>query len=200
MAVLPVKTEGRCKLCQSPRRADMDALLEMRSLGLEDDAGARVNLDYVIERYAEWHDGAKLTKDNCTGHFKRHCQLVEPDVVDSLEAAERHLDNAALAIIERVLGPDRHEKTPTVDEMLELQRALYLVELEAKALAGAPLGLTHDHAFKAADTSTKRKQEEATSIVLRQLGAGIGQALLGAAVKPKELPEGDIIEGEIVGE
>lgn len=196
MAVLPVKTAPRCKLCQSARRVDMDALLEMRSKGESDESGARVNFEYVAARYGDWHEGEKLTRENVTGHWKNHCELVEADVVDSLQAAERRLGNAALEAIERILGPDRHEKTPSVDEMLELRRALYALELEAKALAGAPIGLTHDHASKDFDSSTKRKRNEEMAGALELLGAGIGRALLGGGQKQKELPEAEVIEGE----
>jgi len=198
VAVLPLKTAPKCKLCQSPRRPDMDALLEMRSLRKEDAAGNLVNFDYVAARYAEWHDGEKLTKENVSGHWKNHCELVEAETLDSLQAAEQQLGNAALEAVERILGPDRHTKTPSVDEMLELRRALYALELEAKALAGAPIGLTHDHASKDFDSSTKRKRNEEMAGALELLGAGIGRALLGGAAQPKQIEQGDVIEGELV--
>lgn len=202
MAVLPLKTAPKCKLCQSPRRPDMDALLEMRSLRKKDAAGNDVNFDYVAARYAEWHEGEKLTKENVSGHWKNHCELVEASVVDALGAAEQRLENAALEAVERILGPDRHTKTPTVDEMLELRRALYALELEAKAVAGAPIGLTHDHASKDFDSSTKRKRNEEMAGALELLGAGIGRALLGGGQQAKELPPADevvIEDGEVVG-
>lgn len=208
MAVLPLKTAPKCKLCQSPRRADMDALLEMRSLRKKDAAGNDVNFDYVAARYSEWHDGGKLTKENVSGHWKNHCELVEADVVDSLQAAERRLGNAALEAIERILGPDRHTRTPTVDEMLELRRALYALELETRALAGIPLGLTHDHASKDFDSSTKRKRNEEMAGALELLGAGIGRALLGGgSAKPAlpasagevVIPESEVEEAEVAG-
>lgn len=201
MAVVPIQSMPRCKLCQSPHRPVMDALLEMRSTAQEDKDGKRVNFEYVAERYASLHPGQKLTKENCTLHFKNHCE-VRPDeeTVDTGGVlAETHA--ARLEIFERVLGPDWRSVSPTADQILELQRALYVLELERRAASGENLGLTHDHALKGIDSSTKRKTSEAQSALLQGIGAGIARWAVEGAPERKELPEGDgVIEGEIIEE
>ena len=56
MGVAVVKTERRCKFCSHPRRADIDAELDLRSQlnGKPDENGVVHNLEYVLAKFAEW--------------------------------------------------------------------------------------------------------------------------------------------------
>ena len=199
MAVLAVKSAPRCKLCKSPRRAEMDALLEMRSNGQSDKAGNRVNFDYVARVYAEWHDGGKLTEENVKGHWKNHCEKVTPEEAGALQEAEAAVNEEKAAVFERVLGPDWRERAKTPDEYLEVLRELAFLELHEKAKSGAALGLTIDHALKGVDSSTRRKQEETTAAILRQLGAGMARGLIEQRETKQLNPAGEI-EGEVIEE
>lgn len=206
MAVLQIKTEARCKICSHPRRADIEVLLEHRSNResideqgiVVTDGGTKVTADYVLAKLKEW-DLKNPTRDNIVLHWKKHCSLID-------EAQAMHLDElqASVAaekqkIFVRILGQDRRNKTPTVDEVLEVNRAIYIYEQEERARLGLPSGLTHDHFHKGADTTTKRKQEDAMSAFLGSLGEGLGKALVQGP-QQKELPAGEEVVVEEVEE
>ncbi len=206
MPVLAIKNEQRCKLCKTPHRPLLDALLEMRSNGENDEAGQRVNFDYVAARYAELHTDAakpadrKLTEENVKGHWKNHCQKVAPEEAGKLAEVEAKVDEAKAAVFERVLGEGWEERDKSPDEYLAVLRELAFVELYEKVKAGAPLGLTIDHALKGVDSSTRRKQEETTAAVLRQLGAGIAGGLLQRREQEQLPPPEEVVveEAEVV--
>lgn len=202
MSVMKIKTEARCKICTHARRDEIDTLLEHRSLRHWIDSGGfpvdkdvegaiRVNREYIIARLKEW-DLANPTVDNIQNHWKKHCSLVDNAQAAHLDELQANVAKEKERIFIRILGPDRRSKTPTVDEVLEVNRAVYVFEQEERAKLGLPSGLTHDHFHKGADTTTKRKQEDAMSAFLGSLGQGLGKALVQGP-EQKALPEGEII-------
>ena len=130
MAVLQIASNQRCKLCKSPRRLEMDALLEMRSNGESDKAGNRVNFEYVAAQYAAWHADAakpadrKLTEENVKGHWKNHCEKVTPEEAGALAEAEAKTNEAKAAIFDRVLGEGWQDRPKSPDEYLEVLREI----------------------------------------------------------------------------
>ena len=203
MGVLAKAHEPRCKLCRSPHRAFFDHLLEQRSDGGHDKDGKRINFAYVQAVYAEKHDGAKLTEDNTRNHWGKHCERITDQEAVVLAEKEAASNNAKAAIFERVLGEGWRERKKTPDEYLEVLREIAFVELYDKAESGAPMGVSVDHALKGIDSSTRRKQEETTAALMRQLVAGVGMAVIDRATQAKQLSaadDEDIIEGEIVNE
>ena len=202
MAVLAKKNEPRCKLCRSAHREYFDHLLELRSDGKADKVGQRVNFVYVQAKYREKHDGQNLSIDNVQSHWKKHCERIVDDapILDAGKEAESDAEKAA--IFDRVLGPGWKEREKTPDEYLQVLREIAFVELHDKAVAGAQMGVSVDHALKAIDSTTRRKQEETTATLVKQLVTGIGQAVIAKASEPKQLnpADEDIIEGEIIEE
>ena len=204
MAVQPTANEPRCKICKSPHRPLLEHLLELRSRGLSDNDGKRVNFEYFLAVYVEKHNGETIRKESVQNHWKKHCEMLSDEEAVMKAEAEALTNEAKAAIFERVLGPDWRERKKTPDEYLEVLREIAFVELHDKLLVGAPSGVTVDHALKAIDSSTRRKQEETTATLIRQLATGIGMAVIEHKRQP-QLPspateDDGIIDGEIVNE
>jgi hypothetical protein len=199
VAVQPTANEPRCKICKSAHRPLLEHLLELRSLGKADSEGKRVNFEYFLAVYVEKHDGETIRKESVQNHWKKHCELLSDEEAVLKAEAEAMTNEAKAAIFDRVLGEGWRDRPKTADEYLEVLRELAFVELHDKVITGANTGVTVDHALKGIDSQTRRKSEETAAIVLRQLSAGIGRAVIEHAQK-KELPapnEEDIIDAEV---
>lgn len=170
MAVRQIKSNPRCKLCATQYRAEIDALLEMRSLGQETEQGERVTLDFVLSAAAAW-GVSNPTKDNVTGHFKNHCQMVDDDVVDLINAEQ----SQALALLE---AGDKVDPDVALDRIV----ALGMAEIEAKVKSGQKTGIPPDLVLKAIQVKTQRKSSEAQSTLLQALGQGIAAHMGGGGV------------------
>lgn len=182
MAVLAVKTELKCKLCKHPEREQIDLLLEMRSNGQKDAAGVRVNADYVIERLREMGvENPNL--DNLKIHWRKHCEVVKEETKETLTEQR---DQAVEELIARA-------KEMTLDELMEWVARQGVHEAMLRELLEGKSGVTLDHAMKAVDTITRRKQENGQRKFFEALGGGIARALTGGQ---KALPEGEVIEAE----
>lgn len=190
MPVLPIKTEPKCKLCKSADRAEIDALLEKRSRREQDPGGNQINEAYVLERLAEWGI-PNPTAENLKNHWKKHCQVISEGDALRGEEADAKRDAAAIAVFERVLGPEWETVTPTPEQILELQRALFPFQIRRDLEAGRPLGITWDQVRSGIDSSTRRRQEENTGKLIGALAGGIAQAL-------GSKPEQPAIEGAVV--
>lgn len=202
MAARVADTNLRCKLCAHPKRAEIDALLERRSR-------REMNLEQVLERLVEF--GVKNPNiDNIKGHLgqkgnKAHTVFVDDAEKAKDDAVDEALREQALAIFERVMGADWRERTPTPDQVLEIQRALYLHKLELELREGKLPDVTHDQVLKNIGEGTKRKHNEAQEELLKGLGSAAGAfatRMLGPApeviehepieeAEVKELPSGE---------
>lgn len=203
MPVLALKTELKCKLCAHSEREAIDALLEKRSKGETDENGERYNLARVLATFAEW-GVQNPTKENITGHFKNHCQVVtqaeyEASKVEAgLDAAQT--DERVRALVASIVGPDYFEspRLLTPDESLELVRALGTYELAERARKGEKLGVTVDQLLKSVDGATRRRSSDAANELMRGVGAALGgwaTREVEAAAERKELGP---VEHEIV--
>lgn len=182
MAVLAIKSEPRCKLCQSPERAAIDALLEQRSNGESDDQGNRINLAYVLRQFAAW-GVANPNEDNVKVHWRKHCQKNTSQVVAAAN------EQAAEAVIKILRG----EGDP-VDVNADLDKlwAVGMAELDARIARGERSGLTPDMLLKIAAEKSRRSHNETQDSLLHALVGGIGASLQQAA-SPRKLPEGEVV-------
>lgn len=190
MAVLPLKTEPKCKLCSHPNRGEIDALLEKRSNGESDDKGRRFNADYVLEILAGW--GVKNpTLENIKNHWQKHCEVVSATEAAEVENALSELNQEMLAILD--------ESDGTVDADLKALWKLGMKRLRGKILRGEDPGVTLDHQLKASAELTKRAHNESTRELLGTLGAGLAAAL-SQPPQPKQIEGAEIIDVELVEE
>jgi hypothetical protein len=177
MAVLPIKHEPKCKLCSHDRRPDIDAILELRSnLGV-DDGGNRVNLVYVLERFAEW-GVVNPTADNVKNHWRKHCQVINSE---AMEAAQ----SAALVELERM---DREGVHVDVNRDLDWMWGIGLAEIRGRVARGEKSGITPDMLMKVAAEKTRRQHNESQDELLKALTGGVAEAFTQLGRGPKALP------------
>lgn len=187
MPVQAVETQLRCKLCASPHREAIDALLEQRSKRQDDADGKRVNTDYVIERLKAL--GVKNPNaDNLKNHWAKHSRIISDADVQAGKQAQDE-------ILARPAG--------TVDEVLDRITELGVRDLEMRLLAakesGDLVGVTVDQLLKTQDIRNKRRKDEAAADLMRMQGAAIGAALADGWKPMEALPEADL-ELEVVDE
>lgn len=170
MAVIAIESQQRCKLCKHAERTAIDALLERRSKLESDGDGKRINLEYVLARFAEW-GVENPTGENVKNHWKKHCEVV------SEEEAEARVDAAADAIQQILADPDA-----PIDVEGSLRRiiALGMAELEQRVKSGLRTGVTIDHIMKASDALARRGQNEAQAELLKAIGGGVADVFAKA--------------------
>lgn len=187
MAVLAIKTEPKCKLCQHPERAAIDALIEQRANREKDADGNQINLEYVLARLIEW-GVVNPNEDNIKIHWRRHCQ--------------RQTDQAVVAAIDAQLGAAQKllegGEHADVDDTLRTILTLGRADLEARVARGERV-ITVDHMLKAVAELTRRDHNQAQQDLLGALTMGIGAAL-GPAKPVKELAGAEVVEVEAVEE
>lgn len=171
MAVVAIKTEPRCKLCVHPRRPEIDALLERRSRGDLDDAGNRINSDYVEKTLIEW--GVRNpNKANFTIHFGKHCEVLADEQAVERERELTELNQDMLVALD--------ESDGTIDGDLEAIRKVGMKRIRKLVVEGKDPGITNDHLLKAVAEQTKRSSNDAARSLLGQLAGGLVQAIAGA--------------------
>lgn len=185
--VVPIKTEPRCKLCSHSEREFIDKLLLRRSEREKDEKGHAINLEYVLDVFREI-GVVNPTEDNIKGHLKNHTRFELERVVEEQEKAR---------------GEVAKRKGPvSIDDFLDRIIQLGESDLEVRLEQTGKSGVTVDHALKAAQIKSQRRQDEATKQLLGGLGAAIGAAVVGKALenaKPQpELADVEIEEAEVV--
>jgi hypothetical protein len=198
MRVIALKTELRCKLCKHPDRAYIDELLSKRSQRLTDPVtGAQINLDYVLDALREL-GVSNPTEENVKNHWKKHCSLVDDAEAEAEERREGELQEEAVRIFERVLGPDWRDRSPGPDQVLELQRALWAHKLHLELRDGKLPDITQDQILKNVGEQSRRRQDEAARELLGSLTGAIGAAMVKTVLpKPEpvlELEPADYVE------
>lgn len=193
MAILATETARSCKLCRHARRPEIDALIEQRS-------NRTIKPDDFFAALTEM-GVENPTVDNVKNHLKKHCRIVDENVAEREAEVESALKDLALTMFTEILGGDWREHDVSPEVLIELQRRLYVHELELRIAAGLPTGITHDHVLKGIAEQTKRKQEDAVNELLRGVGRGVETALSSMAARPAlPAPAHADIEGEVVGE
>lgn len=173
MPVIASKTEGRCKLCQSPHRSRIDELLYKRSRREQDAHGQQVNEQYVIRQLREW-GVPNPTPDNLKVHWRKHCEVVASEELDVRQEAADAVTLAIRAGDQSVIvGPD---------EALDWIVTQGMAEARARVALDGKAGITVDQTLKAIDSQTKRRSNEAQRDALDALGRGLG-AVFGAVAR-----------------
>jgi hypothetical protein len=186
MAVLQLKSVGRCKICSSPHRRSIETLLEHRSHRRKDTAGKRITASYVMDKMAEF-GVVNPTVENITIHTSKHIKFV----ADSKELHK--LDSG------RRMAVKLREGVPPVDidENLRWMISVGRSEIEDRLIRGEKSGITTDHILKATDALTRRQHNEAQHELLGALVGGIGHAIGAVPAKPvNPVPDGIVLELE----
>lgn len=173
MAVIALKTEARCKLCQHPQRSDIDALLEKRSARAKDDNGVLVNGDYVLTQLKAW-GVENPTRENITTHWRKHCQRVAGAAGEVMDAEQAKALDELLAILDSDKYPD------TTEGKLQRLFDLGMAEVELRIRRGDRSGITLDQLRWVSAELGRRKGAEAQQDLLAALGAGLAQAEITA--------------------
>jgi len=184
VAVVPIKTELRCKICKSDFRTEIDTLLEQRSNRESDADGNRVNLQYVQEKMT-YFGVENPTLDNINAHWKKHCEVGSAEAVVSAQSAQ-------LDALETLLAGGEHAN---LDEALRTIVTLGVAGFREKVAKGMN-PITVDHVLKAAAELTRRSHNEAQHDLLTSLIGGIGQALTPGKT-PKQIESAEIIDYEM---
>lgn len=174
-------------------------------LGETDDAGRKITLDLIATQvFPVFAGGEKISTTALKRHRRSHTIRVEDGEKSEAEEAVAARQESALDLFDRILGEGWRESPPAPDRLLELQRALYVRDLEADVLAGRSIKLSHDQVLKSIAEATRRGADEARNELLRSLTAGIGAAFAGSIDGPEIAGEleasGEVVEGEIVEE
>lgn len=183
LVVRAIKSEPKCKLCRHPKRSDIDALLLMRSNREKDADGVTVNLDYCLAKFTEW-GVPNPNLDNVKLHWGKHCDVISKEADDAGQVAIGDLVDQ--------LTPEAIAAM-TVEEKLQWVANAGLASEMARIQVDGKSGITIDHVLRAFGELRQRRQEEATTQLMRELGGGIAAAL-GRAAEPKQLPEGEVVE------
>lgn len=174
MAVLQTVSNGRCKICQSPERHKIEAMLEHRHHRRKDLEGNRINSAYVIKRMAAWGI-QNPNEDNINTHQSKHMKFVEDNKKLSMVSNGRQTTAKLNAGAPHV----------DVDENLRWIISVGRSEIEERMIRGDKSGITTDHMLKATAELTRRQHNEAQHELLGALVGGIGHAI--GAVPQKEL-------------
>lgn len=189
MAVQAIKSEQKCKLCRHDRRAEIDVLLEQRSLRQKTEDGQVVNLAYVLEQLASF-GVANPTAENVKTHWKKHCRQISDAKAEEEQARRDEL-------IEKILSGEI--PYADIDESMRLMFTLGVEEIKERARRGERTGITIDHLDKFANTLTKRRHNEKTEEMMQALGGAVAMAI-GGARATGELPAAHPDEVDGAGE
>lgn len=185
--VRALKTEGKCKLCKHPKRAEIDALLLRRSNRERTEDGRNINLEFVLARLSEW-EVVNPNLDNVKLHWTKHCEVISAEVA----AAQKH----SLAEMVEQLTPDRIAQMTEAD-WVRWTAQVGLAQESARIQTDGTTSITMDHVLRAAAELRQRKSDETIGRLLGELGGGI-TAALSQAKEPKQIGEAEVIDQEPV--
>lgn len=188
MTVRAIKTEPKCKLCQHPKRAEIDGWIERRSNHEIDDSGNRINGEYVLRELKEL-GVVNPTIENVALHFRKHCEKVDSGTAAALEIAATEAASTVLAI----LRGDTEKRD--LDTDLDVLWAIGIAEIEARVARGERTGITPDLMMKIAAEKNRRAHNETQADLLGALVGGIGHALSGQA---RQLETGRFEKADII--
>lgn len=194
MAVVAVTldTQLRCKICASPARSAVDALIaRWKSRDVTKDELFAGMLELGIEN---------PTLDNVKGHTgtsakPKHVKFVDQDEAAADEkAAEELLEAVAAGVQERIASGGQVDADAVLDIIVQYGMA----ELEMKVMSGKAPGITIDQILKAVGEKTKRKHNAAQQELLGALTGGIGQVFEKALGPGPAAIEQGVVEAEVV--
>lgn len=199
MAVLASKSEPLCKICKHEKRAEIDAILELRSnLTRGDDLpngkkGPLLwNMEKVLAQLAEW-ELPNPTEENVKTHWRKHCTVVK---TEQIEAAQ----HAVLVKLDDLRAGGKHADP---DEVLRLIITIYTEELYEKLARGEKSGIPGDLMMKAQQELTRRAHSETQNELLTMFGQGMSEAFKAIQAGPRQAQieqADDVIDQEPVEE
>lgn len=181
MPVRQVKFDARCKICNSPARAEIEELIDRRVRGEKADDGSRITVKTIVEAMKTW-GFENPNDDNVKLHTKNHIEIVDTE-------AEAAIDEAIQTTIAML---NDGSSFADVDQSLRRLFTIGMAEMEAKITAGQKSGIGPDLLVKISDAITRRKQSDAQSELLRMVGGGIAAAIESRQVA--QITTGDEIE------
>jgi hypothetical protein len=193
----------RCKWCSHPQLGAANAIFERVST-------RQLSREAAVAELEALGFENPLAGDGWKKHWSSKGHYFYQTPVDAEKAAERAeaekeielaLRQEASSLLTDILGDDWREKgvSPTPEQILEVQRVLYVHELELRLAAGLPSGITHDQVLKGIGEATKRKQNEAQDQLLKAVAGGVGMVFekaLGGVAEQHELPAAVVILDE----
>lgn len=187
MSVIAIKTEPKCKLCRHEKRAEIDAILELRSnltRGPETEDGKKGELLWplsrVLEQLAEW-EVPNPTEENVKGHWRKHCQVTTSKAVaEAQEVSDEE--------IERILAGGAHAD---VDDSLRLVVSLWQAQVRQRAARGEAINISTQDMMKAAAELTRRQHNETQAELMSTFTQGLGLAL---GAQPKQIEGAEVVE------
>lgn len=186
-----VRTEPRCKICQSPHRAEIEDILYLRSSGQLMESGIRPTTEWITQN-AEALWGFKLNSNNLGTHFKGHFR---PGTPDAQALAQR---DTRTAVGQQIADTGIERVSP--EQFLES-----VIGIGMMTVRNDPTRVTVDHALKAVAELTKRKHDETTAKLMLALAGATGDAIgaTAAAIERIPTPDGaspsdEVVEAEVV--
>jgi hypothetical protein len=189
------KRETRCAICASPQADVVNGWLARRGERLP--GGETITLPYILENVVPAVLGRTLSETSARRHLRNHVEVLEGERAEEAAADEASDREAALDLFEWILGPDWQERPPSVDSLLELQRALYARTLADDVKAGRQVKLSHDQFIRGAAEATRRKADEATGLLLRGVASGLS-TVFAKALSDGSQPAGELESAAIV--
>jgi hypothetical protein len=189
-ALRPVSTERKCRICRSPKRAEVEALLSR--LGETDDVYGVLTLDRIAKTILPALDGGGPSS---ASGLKRHRRLHAEGASSPVEPAWAENDELQALIAEVGEMAAQHRVSPAA--LLNLQQRLYLLDLRRRLARGESVAVTADAAARAAAQLQKTEREAEEGEFLRVLAMGIEQSFrgkIGGAEPTCELIEGELVE------
>lgn len=187
MAVLPLKSEPKCKICSSPHRVELDDLLEIRSKRGDLD-GQRVNEAFVVEKMIGFGI-PNPNSDNIRVHWRKHCRVIEDEVVEQAQAA----------LVVRLQEMQENGVEVDINKDLDLMWAIGMTELQERIARGDRSGISPEMLLKIAAEKTRRSHNETQDKLMGVLAGGIAHAISGGKnviELPKHVQDAEIITVE----
>lgn len=179
MTVVATKTVKACTVCASPKRTEIDLLLEIRSKRGSLPNGQRVNGEYLYALLREWEVFGEQQdmsiEASLKNHWRKHVEVITEAGEKKKEVAADEAE--AMALLAR--DPESMNVEAYLHRIIQIDAA----ETEARIARGEKSGVTKDHALKAAQELSRRGANQATGELMKTLGGALAEAF-----RPKDTP------------
>ena len=202
----PLSSEPKCACCQSSKRSEVEALLARR--GQEDGKDRVITWPLLAGEYVPALLGRPSISISALKRHMKHVRVIEDgedEVGDEGEAEPDWMtDPDVVAVLEEIRLLAAEERVPP-GRLLGLQQKLYLLSLKRTVEKGQLPAVTHDQAARAAASMMQGERAHGESVLLGALGSAIGRVFSKQLSADHDedtpaLPQGDLIEGEVVRE
>lgn len=171
LRVKRVKTEPRCKCCQSNIRDTVERWLLLRRLRGHEADGSKVTSTWMVEQ-SEKRLGVRIGLSSWDSHLANHIEIIRDTTADEIVRTVDEKVDDAMSQLEHV----------SHTELLEM-----VVKAGAARVKADPSSISPELAVQAAKVLASLKQDEDRAQLLRMIAGGIGRAQIGAPVVVREL-------------